>query len=139
MAANDLAPTKRILLAEDDRFLRKAAEAVLSRSGFTISTAQDGREALRLAASEQPDLILLDLILPMLQGFEVLKGLKSDPRTADIPVIILSSLGQEADVQHALHAGAVAHLIKASLSLKDLAQRLDGYLPTAAVATGSAA
>lgn len=119
---------KRILLAEDDRFLRKAAEATLRRHGFTVLTAVDGEEALRLAQAEAPDLILLDLIMPKIQGFEVLRTLKQDPATAPIPVIVVSNLGQEHDMQQALAAGAAAYLVKANLSLQDLVQQVEGAL-----------
>ncbi len=101
----------RILLAEDDRFLRKAAEATLRQNGFTVLTAVDGEEALRLARAEAPDLVLLDLIMPKVQGFEVLRALKQDPATAGIPVIVLSNLGQDSDVQRALEAGAAEYLM----------------------------
>lgn len=121
-------PAKRILLAEDDRFLRRAAESALKRAGFTVLPAADGEEALRLAQAEKPDLVLLDLIMPKLQGFEVLKALKADPTTAMIPVIVLSNLGQEGDVQRALESGAVAYLVKANLSLDELVVRARGAL-----------
>jgi DNA-binding response OmpR family regulator len=116
-------PAKRILLAEDDRFLRRAAESALKRAGFTVLPAADGEEALRLARAEKPDLVLLDLIMPKLQGFEVLKALKADPTTAMIPVVVLSNLGQDGDVQRALESGAVAYLVKANLSLEELVVR----------------
>ena len=116
-------PAKRILLAEDDRFLRRAAEAALKRAGFTVLAAADGEEALRMAMAEKPDLVLLDLIMPKLQGFEVLKALKGDPATAAIPVVVLSNLGQDGDVQRALEGGAVAYLVKANLSLDELVAR----------------
>ena len=116
-------PVKRILLAEDDRFLRRAAEAALKRAGFTVLAAADGEEALRMARAEKPDLVLLDLIMPKLQGFEVLKALKADPGTATIPVVVLSNLGQDGDVQRALEGGAVAYLVKANLSLDELVSR----------------
>lgn len=119
------ATAKRILLAEDDRFLRKAAETTLRRSGFTVLTAVDGEEALRLARAEGPELILLDMIMPKLQGFEVLRILKEDPATAPIPVIALSNLGQEQDVRQALEAGAAAYLVKANISLQDLVKRVE--------------
>lgn len=120
--------TKRILLAEDDRFLRKAAEAALRNRGYTVLIAVDGEEAVQRARSEAPDVILLDLIMPKLQGFEVLRALKEDAVTAAIPVIVLSNLGQEHDVQEALGLGAVAYFIKANLSLHDLAARVDETL-----------
>jgi len=118
----------RILLAEDDRFLRKAAEATLRQRGFTVVTAVDGEEALQLARKDVPDLILLDLIMPKLQGFEVLRALKQDPATAHIPVIVLSNLGQARDVQQTMEGGAVAYFVKANLSLQTLANRVEEVL-----------
>lgn len=115
---------RRILLVEDDRFLRKAAEAALRRHGFTVLTASDGEEGLRIAQAEKPDLVLLDLIMPGLQGFEVLKLLKAEAATSSIPVIVLSNLGQDSDVQGALAAGAVDYLIKANLQLDKLIDRV---------------
>jgi DNA-binding response OmpR family regulator len=114
----------RVLLAEDDRFLRKAAETALKRQGFTVLPAVDGEEALRMARAETPDIVLLDLIMPKRQGFEVLRALKADPATASIPVIILSNLGQESDVKQAMEAGAVGYFVKANLSLQDLVKRV---------------
>lgn len=114
----------RVLLAEDDRFLRKAAETALKRQGFTVFPAVDGEEALRVARAETPDIVLLDLIMPKLQGFEVLRALKADAATAKIPVIILSNLGQESDVKQAMEAGAAGYFVKANLSLQDLVKRV---------------
>ena len=115
---------RRILLVEDDRFLRKAAETTLKQQGYTVITAADGEEALRVARSAPPDLILLDVIMPKLNGFQVLDALKKDPTTAHIPVIILSNLGQDRDVQQAMEAGATAYFVKADLSLQELVQRV---------------
>ena len=116
--------TRRILLAEDDRFLRKAAETALKRHGFSVLPAVDGEEALRVARAETPDAVLLDLIMPKLQGFEVLRALKADAATARIPVIILSNLGQESDVKQAMDAGAAGYFVKANLSLQDLVKKV---------------
>ena len=120
---------ERILVAEDDRFLRRAAEATLRQRGFTVLTAADGEETLRRARAEAPDLILLDLIMPKLQGFEVLRALKGDPATAHIPVIVLSNLGQPTDVQRTMESGAAAYFVKANLSLQDLVRRVEELLP----------
>ena len=125
--------TRRILVAEDDRFLRKAAEMALKRQGYTVLTAADGEEALRAARSVLPDLILLDLIMPKLNGFDVLQALKKDAPTAHIPVIILSNLGQDRDVQQAMDAGAAAYLIKTDLSLQALVQRVEEALTASGV------
>jgi DNA-binding response OmpR family regulator len=119
---------KRVLIVEDDRFLRKAAEAALRRHGITVLTAADGEEGLRVARSELPDLVLLDLIMPGLQGFEVLKLLKQDAATSAIPVVILSNLGQDTDVKNAMEAGALDYLIKANLALEELVARVTALL-----------
>ena len=121
---------RRVLLAEDDRFLRRAAEARLRRHGLEVLTAADGEEALRLARAEPLDLVLLDVVMPKLEGFEVLKLLKQDEATARIPVIILSNLGQERDVAQAKALGAIAFLVKAHLSLQELVDRVDAALGT---------
>ena len=124
---------RRILVAEDDRFLRKAAEMALKRQGYIVLTAADGEEALRVAQSELPDLILLDLIMPKLNGFDVLQALKKEAPTALIPVIVLSNLGQDRDVQQAMDAGATAYFIKTDLSLQALVQRVEETLTASGV------
>jgi DNA-binding response OmpR family regulator len=121
---------RRVLLAEDDRFLRRAAEVRLRRHGLEVLTAADGEEALRVARAEPLDLVLLDVVMPKLQGFDVLKALKQDDATAHIPVIVLSNLGQERDVAQAMALGALAFLVKAHLSLQDLVDRVDAALGT---------
>ena len=115
----------RILLAEDDRFLRRAAEATLKQLGYTVIAAVDGEETLRLARAEKPDLILLDLIMPKIQGFEVLRQLKQDPATRAIPVVVLSNLSQDSDTKQAEALGAAGYLIKANLSLAELSKRVN--------------
>ena len=112
--------TARVLVAEDDRLLRTAAVATLRRGGFEVLAAVDGEEAVALARAERPDLILLDLVMPRLDGFAALRCLKDDPATREIPVIVLSNLGAESDVRDANEAGAAGFFIKCSLSLGDL-------------------
>jgi DNA-binding response OmpR family regulator len=119
---------RRVLLAEDDRFLQRAAGAKLRQEGFIVLTAADGEEALRVARAEAPDIVLLDLIMPKLQGFEVLRQLKEDAATMHIPVIVLSNLGQDSDVTRATGLGAADYLVKANLSLAELARRVTGVL-----------
>jgi CheY-like chemotaxis protein len=119
---------RRILLVEDDHFLRKAAQTSLKRHGYDVITASDGEEALRLVRTEKPELILLDLIMPKVQGFEVLRALKADAETAAIPVIVLSNLGQDHDRDATLAAGAIAHLVKANISLEELVATVDRAL-----------
>ena len=112
--------TARVLVAEDDRLLRTAAVTTLRRAGFDVLAAADGEEAFALARAEGPDLILLDLVMPRVDGFEALRRLKADPETRAIPVIVLSNLGTESDQSTATAAGAAGFFVKASLSLADL-------------------
>ena len=118
----------KVVVADDDRMFRKAAETTLRRQGYSVSTASDGEEALQLIRSEQPDIIVLDLIMPKLQGFDILQILKQDTLTSDIPVIVLSSLTQEQDKQEALDLGAVAYFNKSTLSLGELVNQVERTL-----------
>lgn len=120
---------KRILLVEDDQFQRQAEEALLRIRGFEVTIAVDGEDALRqLEKTERPDLIVLDLIMPKLSGFEVLKRVKENPETASIPVIVLSNLSQESDRRQVLEAGAVEYLVKANMTLKEVVERIEAVV-----------
>ena len=111
----------RILLAEDDRILRKAGEVALKKKGYTVVVAVDGEDALEKAGTHELDLILLDVMMPKLDGFEVLTRLKQSPATRDVPVIMLSNLSQEADVRRAIDGGARGYLVKSNLGPEQLA------------------
>ena len=86
---------KKVLLIDDSKFLRKANEMALARSGYEVFGATDGEEGLRLATEKQPDVIVLDMMLPKISGPQLLQLLKKDPRTAKIPVMVLTSLSQK--------------------------------------------
>ncbi|MEO7190911.1 MAG: response regulator [Vicinamibacterales bacterium] len=124
-------PVRKILIAEDDRLLMRASSAALRRHGFEVVAAVDGEEALAMALSAAPDLILLDVIMPKLDGIEVLSRLKAEPATASIPVIMLSNLGQPRDVEEALAAGAVAYCVKSDLRGDELAAKVTAVLDQA--------
>lgn len=104
---------KKVLIVDDDAFLGGIYATKLEIEGFAVVSARDGEEGLRAALKEMPDLILLDVLMPKLDGFEVLKRLKSDPTTKAIPVIMLTNLGQKEDVEKGLAEGAEDYLIKA--------------------------
>ncbi|MFH0804916.1 MAG: response regulator [Patescibacteria group bacterium] len=104
---------KKILLVEDDAFLGGMYVTKLNLEGFDVQLAGDGEKGLRLAQTMQPALILLDIVLPKMGGFDVLKSLRADQQTRNIPVILLSNLGQREDVQRGLELGAQDYLIKA--------------------------
>lgn len=116
--------TKQILLVEDDRFLRRACAAGLRQRGWTVLTAVDGEEALRIVQSERIDLVLLDMLMPKLHGLDVMRALKAEERTQSIPVLVLSNSSREQDVQEIMKLGAVGYLVKANLSLQELGNRV---------------
>jgi DNA-binding response OmpR family regulator len=117
-----------ILLAEDDRFLRRAAEVTLKQRGFNVLLAVDGQEALDLAREHQPDLLLLDLLMPRKTGMEVLTELRAEARTRDLRVLILSNSSKELEMQSARTLGVAGYWIKANLSLKELGDRVAALL-----------
>jgi CheY-like chemotaxis protein len=119
---------KRVLLAEDDRFLRRACEASLRQRGITVISAEDGEAALRLARTAMPDLILLDMLMPKMSGLEVLRSLKAAEATRAIPVLVLSNSSREQDVQETMRLGVVGYLVKANLSLQALGDRVTSLL-----------
>jgi CheY-like chemotaxis protein len=121
----------RILLIEDDKFLRRACEVSLKKRGFSVVTAVDGEEGLRQARAESPDIILMDMLMPKLSGIETLEALKKDEQLRGIPVVILSNSSIEADMQRAKALGAIGYLVKADLSLQELCDRVSAFLEEA--------
>jgi len=102
----------KILVVDDDRNLLKLFKYVLEKDGFAVITAMDGERGLELALAERPDLVMLDLKMPKLDGMEVLRKLKADPLTAAIPVVMITASAQKADAERALREGAVGYIIK---------------------------
>ncbi len=115
---------KKILFIEDEPVLQQSMGSALQNAGFEVLSALDGEIGLRLAQSEIPDLILLDLILPKKDGFEVLKELKADKKTASIPVLVLTNLEGTADIERVLSAGATTFLVKANYRLEELVKKV---------------
>ncbi len=123
-----MSEAKKILVTEDDKFLVNVLLSKLSKEGFEVIHAFDGEEALAKVREKKPDLILLDLILPVKDGFDVLKELKENETTKNIPVIILSNLGQDEDVKRGQDLGADDYLIKTNLSLKEVVEKIKEHL-----------
>ena len=103
----------KVLIVDDDAFLSGIYATKLDIEGFEVVAARDGEEGVKAAMKEMPDLILMDVLMPKLDGFEALKKIKEDPVTKNIPVIMLTNLGQKEDVEKGLQLGAVDYLIKA--------------------------
>jgi DNA-binding response OmpR family regulator len=118
----------RILLVEDDPFLARAYEVKFSSEGLNFSLAKTGQEGLDKMKAEKPDLLLLDIMLPGRSGFEVLEEMKQSPELKDVPVVVLSNLGQEDDIKRALSLGAKEYLIKTDVKLEDVAKTVRKYL-----------
>ena len=119
---------KIVLLAEDDKFLSTAMGDKLVREGFTVIRTMSGVEAVEQAKADHPDLILLDIIMPQKTGFEVLSELRLDETTRNIPVIILSNLGQEADIKRARDLGAIDYLVKSDVEMKTVVAKIEETL-----------
>ena len=115
---------KKILLVEDEAALRKTLGTILKQEGYKMVLAADGETGLRMAKTKKPDLILLDLILPKIHGFDVLTQLKSDPSTKQIPVIVLTNLEKIEDIEKAIEMGATTYLIKARYSLEEVVEKV---------------
>ena len=119
---------KRILIIEDDKFLRELISRKLKDEEFEIVEAVDGEEGLKKITEEKPDLILLDLILPNIDGFEVLSRMKEDLKITAIPVIILSNLGQKEEVERGLKLGAADYLIKAHFTPGEIVEKIKNVM-----------
>ena len=118
----------KILLVEDDKFITKAYVDGLSRTGFVVTAASDGNQALIALKQDKPDLVLLDLIMPEKNGFETLAEIKADESLKDIPVVVVSNLGQDSDIVEAKKLGAIDYLIKSDYSIDEVAKKIRQYL-----------
>jgi DNA-binding response OmpR family regulator len=116
--------TKKILIVEDDKFLRELIVKKLSNERYDVVEAVDGEQGLQKIKETKPDLVLLDLILPGIDGFEVLAQKKEDPFIASVPVIVLSNLGQKEDVDKGLSLGATDYLIKAHFTPGEIIEKV---------------
>lgn len=118
----------KILVVEDETFLVKIYSVKLAKEGYDVQIATDGEAAIASAKSFKPDLILLDLILPKVNGFEALEEIRKMPETKDTPVIVLSNLGQQEDVKRAESLGADDYLVKANFSIQDVVEKIKTVL-----------
>ncbi len=119
---------KKILFIEDESALQKSLGDLLKREGYEIVSALDGESGLKLAKTVEPDLILLDLILPKIHGLRVLETLKSDDITKSIPVILLTNIEGSKEIERAIELGAKAYLVKANYSLGEVLEKIKGVI-----------
>lgn len=118
----------KILIVEDDPFLSSIAADRLEREGYTVSVVTDGERALALLAKDIPDLVLLDIVMPGINGFEVLKAIKADARWKDVSVVMFSNLGQEHEIEDAKKLGADDFLVKAKFTPLEVLRKIQDIL-----------
>ena len=116
------------LVIEDDDFLRSLTITKLQAAGFSVDGATDGKVGLEKIYAKKPDLIILDLMLPVIDGFEVLKTLRSNPEYKDLPVIVFSNLGEETDIKKCLDMGITDYMIKSNFTLDELVDKINTVL-----------
>ena len=119
---------KVMLIVEDDEVLLRALYLLFHKSEFTIASATDGETALKMTQRLKPDVVLLDLLLPKMNGFDYLKFLKSEPAIKNIPVIVLSNLGDKESVEKAKGLGALDYFIKSDTDLTTLNDKVKKFL-----------
>ena len=117
-----------LLIVEDDEVLLRALYITFHNSGYTIATAEDGDTALKMTLRLKPDAVLLDLLLPKMNGFDYLKNMKANPAINSIPVIVLSNLGDQENIEKAKTLGAADYFIKSNTSLDGLKKIIDKLL-----------
>ena len=115
---------KKILLVEDDPFLIDIYKDKLEESGYAVETVEDGDQVLNKITEARPDLVLLDIILPNVDGWEILRTIRNKPDTKDLKVIILSNLGQKEEVEKGVDLGATKYLIKAHFTPSEVVEKV---------------
>jgi two-component system alkaline phosphatase synthesis response regulator PhoP len=119
---------KLILVAEDDKHLASAYEIKLKKENFDVIVARDGELALQLIKEKKPDFIILDLIMPVKDGFEILKELHTNPELKDMKVLILSNIGHEESIARARELGALDYIIKSDTTMQEIINKIHSYL-----------
>jgi CheY-like chemotaxis protein len=117
--------TKKVMLIEDDRFLSSLIKVRLEKDGLVVVQAFDGDDAIKRLPEERPDLVILDLIMPKTNGFEVLKAISLMPGLERTPVVIVSNLAQDSDIEKAQQLGAKAYFVKVKISIDDLIGKIE--------------
>jgi len=112
------------MIAEDDQFLANAYRVKLEKENFEVSIVYQGQELLDKVKDFKPHLILLDLVMPVMDGFEALKALKANKDTKNIPVLITSNLGQQTDLDKSMKLGAIDYIIKSNVPIKDIVKKV---------------
>lgn len=119
---------KKILIIEDEETLQRALTQYLEEENFEVFSAMDGEKGIEMVKKEKPDLVLLDIILPKKDGFQVLEEIKQEETTKNIPVILLTNLESIDDIQKAFDKGATTYLVKSEYKLEDVVKKINETL-----------
>jgi len=125
---NTVEHKKYILIIEDDKFYDNIFQKKFILAGYDLTIATDGLQGVEQAIQRKPDIILLDLIMPNQDGFETIQKLKANQGLQDVPIIVLSNLGQPSDIEKAKQLGATDYIVKASISLQEVVDKVTEYL-----------
>ncbi len=119
---------KKVLIVEDDQMISNMYKTKFENDGYTVLVAEDGATGLEMAGQEKPDIVLLDVILPQLDGFSVLEELKKRDNTKNIPVVMLTNLGTEEDIDKGKKLGADGYIVKASMTPAQISEEIKKYI-----------
>ena len=119
-----MAEKTKILLIEDEEMLANMYEVKFQNQGFEVIKALDGATGLELSKTANPDLALLDVIMPKMDGFSVLKAMREDPQTKDLPVMLLTNLGQDEDIEKGKELGVIGYLVKANVTPAEVVEKV---------------
>lgn len=125
MAADD---TPAVLIIEDDMLILDIIVLKFRKANWKVFSATDGERGMQKLSDNRPDIIMLDILLPGISGYEVLQQLKDDPATRDIPVLVLSNYGQKEEIEKSLSLGAIDHLVKANVILDEVVEKANRIL-----------
>jgi len=123
-----MSQNKKIIIAEDEPVLIEMYKLYFERAGYEVLKASNGRECIDFVKNEKPNIILLDILMPKVDGWEVLKQLKTDPETKKIPILVFSNLGQTQEIQKGLDLGADDYVVKSNMTPKELLEKVEGML-----------
>jgi len=119
---------KKILLVEDDRFILDMYKEKMGKENFEVRCAEDGASAIKIAKEIMPDIILLDVVMPLMDGFETLQAMKQDDKLKNIPIVLLTNLGQRRSVEKGLKIGAADYIIKAHFSPSEVVDKIKNII-----------
>lgn len=120
--------SKRILIVEDDSFIEELTAKKLEKSGYSVFAVQNGQEAINIANEKDFDLVICDLVIPHIDGFEVIKQLRSIEKTKETPIVVFSNLADGDALDKATKAGATKYLVKANFSLSDIVSEVENLI-----------